>query len=102
MKTIWHPEVELQFVVFSKKGQQLKYVGQGSTHTPGTLCTIPSGVLNRLAKLTLRNPSFHSKAVDKIYPDHVNALRKAGLAPPIFPTMGALWRKQDEKVDSEK
>ena len=59
-------------------------------------------VLNRLAKLTSRKPSLHSEGVDKVYPDHANALRKAGLAPPNFPTMGDLWRNQDEKVDIEK
>ena len=73
-----------------------------STHTPGTLRAIPSGVLNRLAKLTSRKPSINSEAVDKIYPDHANDLHKAGLAPPTFPTMGDLRRKQDDKVDSEK
>ena len=73
-----------------------------STHTPGTLGAIPSGVLNRLAKLTSINTSIHSKEVDKIYPEHANALRKAGLVPPISPTMGYLWRKQDEKLDNEK
>ena len=98
----WSPEGDLQFVLFRKKGQQLKYVGQESTHTPGTLRAIPSRVLKRLAKLTSRNPSIHAEAVDKIYPAHVNALRKAGLAPPVFPTMGELWRKQDEKVENEK
>ena len=40
--------------------------------------------------------------MDKIYPAHANALRKAGLAPPIFSTMGELWEKQDEKVDKNK
>ena len=50
----------------------------------------------------MRNPSIQTEAVDKIYPAHVNALRKAGLAPPAFPTMGDLWRKQYEKVDIEK
>ena len=100
MKMICPPEGDLQFGVFRKKGQQLKYVGQESTHTPGTLCAIPSRVQNRLDKLTLRNPSVHAEAVDKIYPDHANALRKAGLAPPVFPTMGDLWIKQDEKVDN--
>ena len=88
--------------MFRKKVQQLKYVVKESTHTPGTLREIPSGVMNRLTKLTSRNPSIHSEAVYKIYPDHVNALRKAGLAPPNFPTMGDLWSKQDEKVDMEK
>ena len=98
----WYPEGDLQFEVFRGKVQQLKYFGKESTHTPGTLRAISSGVLNSLDKLTLRNPSIHAEAVDKIYPAHANALRKAGLAPHVFPTMGDLWRKQDEKVDIEK
>ena len=98
----WYPEVDLKFGVFWGKVQQLKYVVQESTHTPGTLRTIPSGVLNRLVKLTSRKPSIQAEAVDTIYPAHENALRKAGLAPPVFPTMGDLWRKQDEKVKKEK
>ena len=40
--------------------------------------------------------------MDTIYPSHTNALRKAYLAPPVFPTMGELWGKQDEKVDKNK
>ena len=80
----------------------MKYVGKESTHIPGTLRTIPSGVLNRLAKLTSRKPSIQAEAVDTIYSDHANALRKAVLAPPVFPTMGDLWGKQDEKVDKGK
>ena len=84
----WSPEGGLQFGVFRKKGQKLKYFGKEGTHTPGTLRAIPSGVLNRLAKLTSRNPSMNSEGVDKIYPDHTNALRKAGLTPPNFSTMG--------------
>ena len=38
----------------------------------------------------------------KFYMDHAKAIRKAGLAPPVFPTMGYLWINQDEKVDIEK
>ena len=87
MKMSWYTEGDLQFGVFRGNGQQLKYVGKESTHTPGTLRAIPSGVLNRLGKLTSRKPSFHSVGVDKIYPDHANALRKAGLTPPNFLTM---------------
>ena len=98
----WSPEGDLQFIVFRKRVQQFKYVGKESTHTPGTIRAIPSGVLNRLAKLASRKPSIHSEGVDKIYPDHGNALRKAGLVPPNFLTMGHLWRKQDAKVDMEK
>ena len=68
----------------------------------GTLRAFPFRVLKRLTKLTSRNPSIHWEAVDKIYPDHANTLHKAGLVPPISPTIGDLWRKQDEKVNSEK
>ena len=50
-----------------------------------TAIVIPSGVLNRLAKLTSRKPSTQEEAVDSIYPAHANVLRKAGLAPPAFP-----------------
>ena len=74
MKTSWSPEGYLQFVLFREKGQELKYIGKNSTHTPGKLRTIPSRVLKRLAKLTLRNPSIHAEAVDQIYPAHTNAL----------------------------
>ena len=98
----WSPEGDLQLGVFRKLGQQLKYIGNKSTHTPSTLRAIPSRVLNRLAKLTSIKPSIHYDAVDKIYPDHVKALDKAGLAPPNLPTMGDLWRYQDKKVDMEK
>ena len=37
--------------------------------------------------------------MDSIYLAHANALRKAGLAPSVFPTMGELWEKQDEKLE---
>ena len=87
--------------MFRNKGHQIKYLRQESTQTPVTLREIPSGVLNRLAKPTSRNTSIHSEVEDKIYPDYVNDLRKAGVDSPTFPTMGDLWRKHDEKVDSE-
>ena len=102
MKMKCTPEVELNFSVFRKAGQQLKYAEKESTHTPGILRAIPSGVLNRLAKLTSQNPSLHSDGVEKVYPDHANSLRKAGLAPPDFPTMGDLWKMQYEKLETEK
>ena len=102
MKMSWSPEGDLKFGVFRKKVQQFKYVGKDSTHTPGTLRGIPSGVLNWLTKITSRKTPIHSEGVDKIYPDHVNALHKAVLAPPNFPTMGYLWSNQDDRVDIEK
>ena len=95
----WSPEGNLLFGVFRKKGHQLKYVKKASTHTPGTRSMIPSGVLDRIEKLTSQIPSLHSEGVEKVYPDHVNALRKSGLAPPKLPKMGDLWKMQDEKLD---
>ena len=95
MKMSWSPEGDLQFRVFRKRGQKLKYVGKESTHTPGTLRAIPSGDLNRLAKPTSRKPSIHSEGVEKIYPKHGNTLRKAVLTPYNLPTMGYLWSNQD-------
>ena len=85
MEMSWSPELDSQFGVFRKKGQQLKYVGTGSTHTTGTLRVILSSVLNHLAKITSRKPTFHSERVNNVYPDHMNALSKTS---PIFPTMG--------------
>ena len=93
MKMSWSSERDLKFGVFRKKGQQFKYVGKESNHTPSTLRAIPSGVLNRLAKLTSRNPSIHAEAVNKIYPAHSNALRKAGLVPPVFQKNGKFIEK---------
>ena len=101
MNMKWTPERKQNFSVFRKFGQQSKYIGKESTHTPSTLRAIPSGVLNRLAKITSRKPSLHSEGADKVYPDNANSLRKAGLAPPDFPTMGDLRKIQDEKLDIE-
>ena len=92
MKMRWNHQGELIFSVFRKSGKQLKYVVKESTYTPGTLRAIPSGDINRLAKLTSQKPFLRSEGVDKVYPDHVNALRKVGLSPPDFPTMGDLWK----------
>ena len=101
MKMRWTPEGEVHFGVLRKAGHQLKYVGKESTHIPGTLRAIPSGVFNRLAKLTSRKSSLHSEGVDKVYPDHVNALCKVGIAPPALRTIGDLWNMQDEKTENE-
>ena len=79
MKMSWYPKGELQFGVFRKNVQQLKYVDTVSNHTPDTLHTIPSGVLNWLAKITSRKPSFQYERVNNVYPDHVNSLRLAVL-----------------------
>ena len=57
----------------------------------------PSNILNYCKD----DKSDHTVGVEKVYPDHANSLRKAGLAPPDFPTMGDLWKMQDEKLEIE-
>ena len=85
MKMSCYHEEGLKFRLSRKKGQKLKYASNENTHTPGTLHVIPLGVLNCLAKLTFTKTHFLSERVYKVYPDHVNALQKAGLAPPVSP-----------------
>ena len=41
-----------------------------------------------LAKLAWHKLSFYYERVDNFYPDHDKTVRKAGLSPPIYPTMG--------------
>ena len=97
----WTPEGELNFGMLRKSRQKLKYVGEESTYTPGTIRAIPSWVLNRIAKLTSRKTSLHSEVVDKVYPDYVNSLCKAGFTDPDLPIMGNLWKMKVEKIDIE-
>ena len=52
MKMSWSPEGDLEFGVFKKKRHQLKYPRKEITHTPGTVCAILPGVINRLSKST--------------------------------------------------
>ena len=74
----WHPKGDLQFGIFSKKVRHVKYIIKFSTHTPGTLCVIPSVVLNHLAKIISLNPDLNFKELNSVYPDHAKSLRKAG------------------------
>eukprot|EP00957_Ditylum_brightwellii_P194372 14803385-Ditylum_brightwellii.AAC.1 len=50
----------------------------------------------------LRDASLKETRVDEIYPEHVEALRKAGLAPKVFPTFGEMWEKDDGRLTRKK
>ena len=89
------PSKYLIFKTFRKKLQQLKYARSEITHTPSTLVTIMSGVLDWLAKLAYQTPESGSQMVDSIYPSQVKSFCEAGLAPSIFPTMVNLWSDLD-------
>ena len=81
---------ELKFRVHLKPNQKLKYLNHDSTHSPSTFRAIPSGVLNRLSKLTSKSQSLKGIKLDEAYPHHARALRIAGIAPKIFPTFKEL------------
>ena len=97
MKMSWYTKGDLQFVIFRNKVQKLKYAGIVSIHTTSTLCTISSGVINRLEKLTLCTPGFHSNRVDLVHPDNSNDFSEVGLAPSTFLKMGEWCKYQYEK-----
>ena len=61
------------------------------------------GVDKEFQKPSLNMSTVTPTPVINIYKVKVyaNYIHKAGLAPHNLPTMGDLWRKQDEKVDME-
>ena len=90
MKMRWYPEGDLQFGVFRKKGQQLSYVRKESTHTPGSLRAFPSGVLNRLDKLTSRKTLINSERGKKNLPQLHKCYPQGGPRTSQFPDNGII------------
>lgn len=80
----------LEFTVHLKPNQQLLYLDRGSTHRETTFEAIPQGVFHRLASLTSDTDKYNTLQIDALYPEHATALRAAKLAPPHFPTVGAV------------
>ena len=48
-----------------KKNQKLKYMNKGSTHINAMSNSIPSGIFNRLAKITSRTKNNAQTIIDK-------------------------------------
>eukprot|EP00957_Ditylum_brightwellii_P165861 12627707-Ditylum_brightwellii.AAC.1 len=91
----------MQFLVFWKPNQALKYVDKNSTHRPTTFKSIANGVFTRVARLTSKIAANQNARIDDIYPDHAKALFTADLAPPTdFPTFNKLW--QDDERQKNK
>jgi hypothetical protein len=104
MEMYWSPEGNLQFRVHLKENQVLKYLNHGSTHTDACFAAIPTGVMKRLASCTTRTEKSELTTMDKLYPAHAKALKKANLAPDIFPTLGEILDNQqmDPTVNNAK
>jgi hypothetical protein len=60
--------------------------------------------MKRLASLTTRTEKSELTMMDELYPVHAKALKKANLAPDIFPTLGEILDNQqmDPAVDNAK
>eukprot|EP00957_Ditylum_brightwellii_P184114 14023983-Ditylum_brightwellii.AAC.1 len=87
---------EMQFLVFRKPNQALKYVDRHSMHRPTTFKSIANGGFTLLARLTSKIAANENAQINEIYPDHAKALFTADLAPPTdFPTFNELL--QDDK-----
>ena len=52
---------------------------KGSYHTNSTFQAIPSGVYQRLEKLTSKTDETRSLSIHQVYPDHAAALLQANL-----------------------
>jgi hypothetical protein len=94
MEMYWSMEGNLQFRVHLKENQVLKYLNRGSMHTNACFAAIPTGVMKSLASLTTRTKESELMQMDELYPEHAKALKKANLAPDIFPTLGKILDNQ--------
>ena len=103
MEMWWGEDKELVFGVYLKPNQQLKYLNDGSSHTPGCLKAIPNGVFHRLAKLTTISPDNENKKLGEIYPKHFEAMEHANLLEDVqIPTLKEKLEEIDQaKVDTE-
>ena len=108
MELIWSKQKELQFQVYMKPNQQMKYLNKGSTHTGATFKAIPNWVYQRLAKLTTMTEENENLTSKKSYPTHFKALEHAGLVKGKIPTLKeekkkrAIWEVNSEVKKSAK
>ena len=85
MELFWRNS-ELAFHVYRKPNQQLKYLNFDSTHPNATSKAILHGVCLCLANLTSQDSEMEKRKINEVYPEHADALRKAGLCMDEFPT----------------
>jgi len=82
--------------VHLKPNQQLKYLNADSIHTKACFKAIPSGVYKRLSKLTTITKTNKNLPLDKIYPQHLQALQHAGLLTKKVPTLTEQLQHNEE------
>ena len=102
LEIFWDDSRNLESQVHQNKNQLLKYPNKESTHTEATLKATPNVLLNSLAKLTSRTEDNSKMSIKDRYPDHANALARAGLGMINVPTLEELWENADEREKREK
>jgi len=104
MEMFWSDDNDLHFKVHYKQHQRVIYLNNDSCHRKSTFSAIPNGVFIRLARLTTMTNSNRDQRLDVLYPVNATALRKAGLAPRVFPTLEEamkLVKERDDHYDSD-
>jgi hypothetical protein len=79
MEMFWLEERDLNFRVHIKPNQTITYLNSQSNHPGFIFKAIPSGVIQRLTKLTSINKLNENKKLDELYPIHFKALKNAML-----------------------
>jgi len=82
--------------VHLKPNQQLKFLNTDKIHTKACFKAIPSGVYKRLSKLTTITETKNNLPLDKIYPQHFQALQQAGLVTKRIPTLTKQLQHNEE------
>ena len=96
---IWSKQGDLHFQVYMKENQKLKYLNRGSTHTKDCFKAIQKGVQNRLGKLTTKTKANENQPLNKLYPDHFQALEKAILVQDPIPTLKEELERYEKSKD---
>jgi len=84
---VWATNENLQFRVHLKPNQQLKCLNTDNIHTKACFKAIPSGVCKRRSELTTITETNKNPPPDKIYPQHFQALQRAGPITKKAPTL---------------
>lgn len=105
MNLWWSDVGTVQFSVYTKPEQRIKYVPKDICHTLSTRRAIPAGVIRRLVLLTSKNFTNNNKRIDEVNPDHAKALTTANLNPKEWPTLKearTTLRENSEKSEEKK
>eukprot|EP00957_Ditylum_brightwellii_P105117 8012571-Ditylum_brightwellii.AAC.1 len=94
MNMMWDDQGFLQFRVYHKEWQAIKYVECSSCHRPCTFNSITPRVYLPLGRLTSKTVENGEKQLDKIYPEDAEALLAADLEPVEFLTLDKIWEKE--------